>query len=95
MAYTGAQLCFTPMLNSKPFANSEAYRISAFSTTELDRPLIAQFCGEYPALYSLPRAHRMQPAGQCRYRMYGRRSRDLKGHALGLVRIGRNVCCRR
>ena len=28
----GAQLCYTPMLNSKAFVKSEAYRISTFST---------------------------------------------------------------
>eukprot|EP01047_Picozoa_sp_COSAG01_P037845 COSAG01_NODE_3033_length_6694_cov_2.154056_4_plen_553_part_00 len=44
----GAQLCFTPMLDSRSFARSEAYRVSAFSTVPADRPLIAQFCGDDP-----------------------------------------------
>ena len=45
----GAQLCYTPMIDSKSFANSEAYRRSSFSTCEADRPLIAQFAGDDPA----------------------------------------------
>lgn len=45
----GAQLCYTPMIDSKSFANSAAYRRSSFSTCEADRPLIAQFAGDDPA----------------------------------------------
>lgn len=39
------QLAFTPMLNSKIFVKCEKYRKSNFSTCELDKPVIAQFCG--------------------------------------------------
>jgi len=45
----GAQLCYTPMIDSKSFANSAAYRASSFSTCEADRPLVAQFAGDDPA----------------------------------------------
>ena len=45
----GAQLCYTPMIDSKSFANSAAYRASSFSTCDADRPLVAQFAGDDPA----------------------------------------------
>ena len=45
----GAQLCYTPMIDSKSFANSAAYRASSFSTCKADRPLVAQFAGDDPA----------------------------------------------
>jgi len=44
----GAQLCYTPMLHSKQFAESASYRDKNFSTCDTDRPLVAQFCANDP-----------------------------------------------
>lgn len=44
----GAQLCYTPMLNSKVFVVNEHYRKTNFTTNEADRPLVVQFCGNEP-----------------------------------------------
>lgn len=46
----GAELCYTPMINSKVFCNegNQAYREEVFSTVPEDRPLITQFCGNDP-----------------------------------------------
>lgn len=37
-------LCYTPMLHSRNFAQDAKYRSDNFSTTGSDRPLVAQFC---------------------------------------------------
>ena len=42
----GADLCYTPMLHSKNFADSQQYRKFNFFTCPEDQPLIAQFCGD-------------------------------------------------
>ena len=44
----GAQLCFTPMLNSSRFASQPQYRAANFVVVPEDRPLIVQFCGDDP-----------------------------------------------
>ena len=51
----GAELCYTPMINCKVFADemsSRKYRENVFSTLPdgADFPLIAQFCGHDPDL---------------------------------------------
>ena len=40
--------CWTPMLHSRIFATDANYRGEHFTTTDGDRPLIAQFCGNDP-----------------------------------------------
>lgn len=44
----GAQLCYTPMLNSHIFLQHAIYRRREFQTHPEDHPLIAQFCGDDP-----------------------------------------------
>lgn len=44
----GADLCYTPMFNSKIFAENEQYRNLHFTTNQHDHPLIVQFCGDNP-----------------------------------------------
>ena len=48
----GANLCYTPMIHSKLFVTSEAYRAKFWTALgempKEDRPLIAQFCGSDP-----------------------------------------------
>jgi tRNA-dihydrouridine synthase 1 len=44
----GAQLCMTPMLNSKRFVDYPEYRASSLTVNPDDRPLIVQFCGDDP-----------------------------------------------
>ncbi|RKP19108.1 dihydrouridine synthase [Rozella allomycis CSF55] len=48
----GADLCYTPMINAKIYADSKnkKYKETIFSTNEKDRPLIIQFCGNDPEL---------------------------------------------
>lgn len=46
----GADLAYTPMLNSKIFARDAKYRLEHFTTHPADRPLAAQFCANDPAL---------------------------------------------
>lgn len=41
----GADLCYTPMFNSRLFATDTEYRRQQFSTCPEDRPLFVQFCG--------------------------------------------------
>jgi tRNA-dihydrouridine synthase 1 len=41
----GADLCYTPMFNSKIFAIDTEYRRQQWSTCAEDRPLFVQFCG--------------------------------------------------
>jgi len=43
-----AELCYTPMINSKMFVKSEATREREFKTCPEDRPLFVQFCGNDP-----------------------------------------------
>lgn len=50
----GADLCYTPMYNSKLFhqgAKGRKYRRGQHFTVEGDRPLIAQFCGNDPKTF--------------------------------------------
>lgn len=42
----GAQLAYTPMINSKVFSTCKTYRKENFYTSLGDDPLIAQFCGD-------------------------------------------------
>merc|ERR1740117_1033298 len=41
----GAQLCVTPMIHARRFAEEPKYRAKAFVTCAADRPLFVQFCG--------------------------------------------------
>lgn len=47
---SGNRVCYSPMINSRQFINSKKYREEMFQTTEADRPLIAQFCGNDPEI---------------------------------------------
>lgn len=38
----GADLCYTPMLHSRLFVESEEYRLKMFEKHALDRPLVVQ-----------------------------------------------------
>lgn len=44
----GAELCYTPMLNSKMFVKNPKIFLKEFQTCPEDHPLIAQFCGDDP-----------------------------------------------
>ena len=44
----GADLAYTPMINSKVFSICKTYRKENFYTAEGDQPLFAQFCGDNP-----------------------------------------------
>ena len=44
----GAQLAYTPMMNSERFAVDSEYRKQEFQTTPSDRPLVAHFSGNDP-----------------------------------------------
>eukprot|EP01041_Mallomonas_annulata_P004909 gene4909-9790_t len=46
----GAQLAYTPMMNSERFAMDASYRESEFQTIPADRPLVAHFSGNNPAI---------------------------------------------
>ena len=44
----GATCAYTPMMHARLFAEVPSYRAEQFSTTNGDRPLLAQFCGNDP-----------------------------------------------
>jgi len=46
----GADVCYTEMIFSNLFAESEEYRNETLQTCAEDRPLIVQFCGNDPAI---------------------------------------------
>ena len=46
----GANLCYTPMLHSRMFAEGEGYRREFFCPHPEDRPLVVQFCGNDPEI---------------------------------------------
>ena len=58
----GAQLCYTPMLHSRLLVEQPGYLEANFSTCAQDRPLIAQLCGNDPALV-LAAAQRLEGRG--------------------------------
>lgn len=45
----GCDLCYTPMLHSRLFSQTETYRKEHFRTDPTDRPLVTQFCANNPA----------------------------------------------
>jgi tRNA-dihydrouridine synthase 1 len=47
----GADLAYTPMINSERFAVDEEYRKSEFQTTPEDRPLVAHFSANNPEIF--------------------------------------------
>lgn len=47
----GAQLAYTPMMNSALFATDESYRQEIFQTTPSDRPLVCHFSANDPQLF--------------------------------------------
>ena len=58
----GAELCYTPMLHSRLLVEQAGYLEAAFSTCAEDRPLIAQLCGNDPAMV-LAAGQRLEGAG--------------------------------
>jgi tRNA-dihydrouridine synthase 1 len=46
----GADAAYTPMLHARLFLEGAAYRAEHFATTPGDRPLLAQFCANDPAI---------------------------------------------
>jgi tRNA-dihydrouridine synthase 1 len=44
----GADLCYTPMMDARRFANDDAYRTSEFQTCPWDRPLVCHFSANRP-----------------------------------------------
>ncbi len=75
----GATLCYTPMINARTFVRSDTYREEIFTTCEGDRPLIAQFAGDDPAVrappqpFFVPKKFHLYPATHAR-RSWRRRS---------------------
>lgn len=47
----GATLAYTPMLHSKLFSATRKFRAEYFTTHAGDRPVVAQFCANDPALF--------------------------------------------
>lgn len=44
----GATLCYSPMIHARLFAECAKFRANNFSTCDIDRPLIVQFCANDP-----------------------------------------------
>lgn len=55
----GADLCYTPMIHARMTLESVGYLDKNFSTSPDDRPVVAQFCGNDPAIL-LAAAKRVQ-----------------------------------
>lgn len=47
----GTTAAYTPMLHSRLFCETASYRAEHFTTCEMDRPLLAQFCANDPETF--------------------------------------------
>lgn len=53
----GTELAYSPMLHSRMFNASEKFRSEMFTTSEVDRPVVAQFCANDPELFVQAATH--------------------------------------